>query len=200
MHQLLSQAVAIYFEVFVVQRFNLSESLYIRSDLYPRPSKMKSMTLFHIRSFPCHLVLLLKKKISVHGSQGDQIQIALWVTWVNRCDPSFNLATTGSYSLISYTHVAAFKSNLRSPIWFLVFHCSSTCIYCIPHSFVHYLYTSHASRIHMMVYLCEWYTIEDCIIHYAGLEPMCVHCDVDTDHSHLTSTHYPQYRSSLYLL
>ena len=155
MHQLLSQAVAIYFEV---RSYLLSRDYPFRTFIATWDQictlGLPKWNLWHyFISEVFHvilIVLLLKKKTSAYGSQGDWIQIALWV---NRCNPSINLATTGSYSLISYTHVAAFKSNLRSPIWFLVSHSSPTCIYCIPHSFVYYLYRSHASRIHMMVSL-----------------------------------------------
>ena len=51
------------------------------------------------------------------------------------------------------------------------------------------MYRSHASRIHVMISF-EWYTIEDCIIYYAGLEPMHV-CALWCGHQSFTSYFHP---------
>ena len=51
------------------------------------------MTLLHIKSFSCHVTLLLKGKLQCVGHKwvicGSHLDCSVgqWVEWVNRCDP-----------------------------------------------------------------------------------------------------------------
>ena len=67
------------------------KNLSMGSVLYPIKAK-KSMALFHIRIFPCHFALLLKRKLQhvshkwvICGSHPD-CSVGQWVKWINWCD------------------------------------------------------------------------------------------------------------------
>ena len=58
----------------------------------PVPRMKKSMALFHIKNFSCHVTLLLKRKLQhvghkwvICGSHPD-CSVGQWVKWINRCD------------------------------------------------------------------------------------------------------------------
>ena len=57
------------------------------------PRMKKSMGLFHIKSFSCHVTILLKRKLQHVGHKwvmcGSHLDCSMgqWVKWVNRCDP-----------------------------------------------------------------------------------------------------------------
>ena len=103
-----------YFAAFVVQRLAiaiLSGNLHMGPDLYPigRPT----IALFHIRSFPCLLVLLLKKKTSAYSYMSHK-----WIKSRLLSGSSGSTGVTPFSTLLpaiaySYAQVAAFKSNLR---------------------------------------------------------------------------------------
>ena len=89
----LSQAVHAVLKHAVSKYFTFKKSMQGTGSVAILPRMKKSMTLFHIKNFSCHVTLLLKRKFQhvghkwvICGSHPD-CSVGQWVKWVNRCDP-----------------------------------------------------------------------------------------------------------------
>ena len=78
------------FKAYGVQRFHLQE-VCVRGWFCILPRMKKSMALFHIKNFSCHVTLATFKKENfnmwVTSGSHPNCSVGQWIKWVNRCDP-----------------------------------------------------------------------------------------------------------------